>query len=100
MKLRSNYMGLFDFLDNILGTNKKPDKKQKKEELDWETHCENCGELLEDCVCDDKELSLEDICLMDMIDEDDEEDEIQQEDEEDDNLSFDDFESLDDDDDW
>ncbi len=97
-------MGLFDFLDSILGVNKnnKPDtkKKQNNDDFDWETHCENCGELLEDCVCDDKELSLADISLIDMIDEDDEEAEKEEiEKEEDDNLSFDNFDSLDDDDD-
>lgn len=84
-------MGFWDFL-----TGKKPKNKQKQDSSYWETHCENCGELLEDCECDDKELSLEDISLMDMIDEDDELDEAEEiekfveEDDADDD--FDDFE--------
>jgi len=102
-------MGLFDFLDGLFGVKKpntKPAKTKKNpDDIDWETECESCGELLEDCECDNKELSLEDIAMMDMIDEDDELEAMQEmEDEEeieDDGLDFDDFEELEDDDeDW
>lgn len=40
-------------------------KKENKKQLDyneyWETHCESCGELLEDCECDWKGQSKQDI---------------------------------------
>ena len=85
-------MGLFDFLF---------DNKKKKETSSFDEYCENCGELLEDCECDNRELSMEDIALMDMLDEDDEMEEDDFEDEEEDeDLSFDDFEALDEDDEW
>lgn len=35
--------------------------KSNKESLDWETHCESCGELLEDCECDWRGQSKQDI---------------------------------------
>lgn len=63
-------MGLFDFLFN---------KKKKDNSLNFDEYCENCGELLEDCECDDKWLSKQDISqdfdideliLLDEIDED------------------------------
>ena len=72
-------MGLLEFFAALSGTNagiknnqKKNQKKKQQDDFDWETCCENCGELLEDCECDDQELSFEDIAMMDMIDEDDE----------------------------
>jgi len=43
-------MGLFDFLFS---------NKNKSSEFD--EYCENCGELLEDCECDDQWLSKQDI---------------------------------------
>ena len=97
-------MGFWDFLAILSGAKagikEGTKKQQKKEDFDWETHCESCGELLEDCECGNKELSMEDIALMDMLDEDDEmEEDEMEEDEEDENLSFDDFEALDDEDD-
>ena len=99
-------MGLLEFLAALSGAkegikeSQKKNKKQYKDDCDWETHCENCGELLEDCECDDQELSFEDIAIMDMIDEDDEQDDMFfQEEEDDDNLSFDEFESFDEEDD-
>lgn len=95
-------MGFLEFLAMLSGAKagikQSTKKKQETDNLDWETECENCGELLEDCVCDDKELSLEDISLLDMMDEDDEESDELEDDEEND-LSFDNFESLDEDDD-
>lgn len=46
-------MGLLDFLLK---------KTKKKDHLsDFDEYCENCGELLEDCECDDKWLSKQDI---------------------------------------
>lgn len=63
-------MGLFDFLF---------DNKKKKETSSFDEYCENCGELLEDCECDDSWLSKQDISqdfgideliLLDEIDED------------------------------
>ena len=96
-------MGFWEFLAVLSGAKagikERTKKKQKKDDFDWETHCENCGELLEDCECDDKELSMEDIALMDILDEEDEMEEDEFEDDEDENLSFDDFEALDDEDD-
>lgn len=58
-------------------------KITKKRKIDmntyWETHCESCGELLEDCECDNKVLSKQDISqdiddlefdeIMDILDE-------------------------------
>ena len=67
-------MGLFDFLF---------DNKKKKETSSFDEYCENCGELLEDCECDDSWLSKQDISqdfdideliLLDEIDEDFEDD--------------------------
>lgn len=46
-------MGLFDFL---FKRNKKCGNMSNFDE-----YCENCGELLEDCECDDKWLSKQDI---------------------------------------
>lgn len=53
-------MGLFSFLYELT----KPSKKKinnNDDELNWETHCESCGELLEDCECDWQEQSKQDI---------------------------------------
>jgi hypothetical protein len=36
-------------------------KGNKYAEDYWETHCESCGELLEDCECDWQDQSREDI---------------------------------------
>lgn len=66
-------MGLFDFLFN----------KKNPNSSSYDEYCENCGELLEDCECDDQWLSKEDISqpfsleeliLLDEIDEDFEDD--------------------------
>lgn len=57
-------MGLLDFL---FGFN-QPKKNNPKDNFDWETHCESCGELLEDCECDWKGLSKRDISQDDMDD--------------------------------
>jgi len=63
-------MGLFDFLFY---------NKKKKETSSYDEYCENCGELLEDCECDDSWISKQDISqdfdideliLLDEIDED------------------------------
>ena len=69
-------MALFDFLL----------KRKKKSENSFDEYCENCGELLEDCECDDRWISKQDISqemddlefdeMMDVWDEMDEEDEI------------------------
>lgn len=55
----------------LLGTalNKKPPKKKK--ENNWETHCEFCGELLEDCRCEHRRESRRDTGLWDCDDEED-----------------------------
>lgn len=45
-------MGFFDFLFK---------KKDAKESDSYDEHCENCGELLEDCECEDQHISKEDI---------------------------------------
>lgn len=50
-------MGLWSF---FLGSNKK-----REEKCNWETTCESCGELLEDCECDWKHLSRQDISMLD-----------------------------------
>lgn len=39
----------------------KTKDKSNKECFDWETHCESCGELLEDCECDWRGQSKQDI---------------------------------------
>lgn len=39
----------------------KTKDKSDKESFDWETHCESCGELLEDCECDWRGQSKQDI---------------------------------------
>ena len=45
-------MGLFDFLFK---------KNEDSFDSGFEEYCENCGELLEDCECDDKLFSKQDI---------------------------------------
>jgi len=82
-------MGLFGFLKN----SDKDNNKRRYSRL--ETTCEYCGELLEDCECDNNGLSLEDISMMDLLDDEEQEDELLEE-QEDEGLSFDDFEELDD----
>ena len=64
-------MGLFDFLNN----------KNNHNTNSFDEYCENCGELLEDCECDDAWLSKQDISqdyddieyleLVDVFDEED-----------------------------
>jgi len=63
-------MGLFDFLFN---------KQEKDDSSNFDEYCENCGELLEYCECEDKLISKQDISqdfdideliLLDEIDED------------------------------
>ena len=62
-------MGLFEFLAAIANTSSKNNKKKKREDInDWETHCESCGELLEDCECDWEDQSEQDISQDDMDD--------------------------------
>lgn len=62
-------MGLFEFLAAIANSSSKYNKKKKKQDFnDWETHCESCGELLEDCECDWKGQSKQDISQDDMDD--------------------------------
>ena len=43
----------------------KKDGYEDDEDYSWETHCEYCGELLEDCVCDHRHESHEAISLWD-----------------------------------
>lgn len=43
----------------------KDDGYEDDDDYSWETHCEYCGELLEDCVCDHKHESHEAISLWD-----------------------------------
>lgn len=72
-------MCLIEMLEMLLGENK--DKKKRKDDFfnkkkddgfdDFEECCENCGELLEDCECDDKKTSMEDISMFDIMGEDD-----------------------------
>lgn len=53
-------------------TRKKPkDSDLQFEDFDysWETHCEYCGELLEDCACEHQRENREDIGLYDYDDE-------------------------------
>lgn len=50
-------MGFFSFLSE-LGKNAGNVNDRKNS---WEEHCESCGELLEDCECDWKRQSREDI---------------------------------------
>ena len=57
-----NDMILIDMME------KDKKKKTKKKEFDWETHCESCGELLEDCECDWRGQSKQDISQDDMDD--------------------------------
>lgn len=80
------------------------------EDYDWETHCEFCGELLEDCECEHRQLSRQDISqedddleldeMNDVWDESDQMEEDEEFEEDDDDLSFDNFNSFDDDDDF
>ena len=53
-------MGFFSFLYELTKPLKK-NKKNKNNDFDWETHCESCGELLEDGECDWKNQSKQDI---------------------------------------
>lgn len=50
-------MGFLDFLFGF----SKPKNKKKQQDFNWETHCESCGELLEDCTCDWQAQSKQDI---------------------------------------
>ena len=48
-------MGLFG---NLFGKRKD---NCEDDDLTYEEYCENCGELLEDCECDEQDFSKEDI---------------------------------------
>ena len=52
----------------------KKDGYEDDEDYSWETHCEYCGELLEDCVCDHRHESHEAISLWDCDCDDDDDD--------------------------
>lgn len=64
------------FLDFLF---KKNNSKNKS--FNFDEYCENCGELLEDCECDDKWISKQDISqeiddlefdeIIDILDEED-----------------------------
>lgn len=110
-------------IDMMSKENKKQNKKynpgenntfmtEDDDDFDWETHCEFCGELLEDCECEHRQLSCQDISqdiddlefdeMNDVWDEADQMDEMEDEEEieeDDDDLSFDNFSSFDDEDD-
>lgn len=49
----------------------KTSKRKKSKKDNWETHCEFCGELLEDCQCDHQHESRRDLGLWDFDDDDD-----------------------------
>ena len=52
--------GIIDLnLMRMIKNNKKT--KSKKKSFDWEIQCESCGELLEDCECDWRGQSKQDI---------------------------------------
>ncbi len=92
-------MGLFDFLDELLGNKKTTKNKNDNNETDdlddlycFEDCCENCGELLEDCSCEDQELSRQDLSWDFNNDEDESQDDKNE------GLSFDSFNSFDSDD--
>ncbi len=51
----------FDFLDELLGFKKNKSKNNNKNSFDFDSQCEYCGELLEDCECDFREVSEDDI---------------------------------------
>lgn len=62
-------MGILDFLLALSRSKKNINKKNKEQScFDWETHCESCGELLEDCECDWHKQSKQDISQDDMDD--------------------------------
>lgn len=58
-------MGLFDFLFK---------KREESFDSGYEEYCENCGELLEDCECEDSFVSKQDISQEELVFLDDEED--------------------------
>ena len=47
----------FDFLDELLGFKKNKSKNNNKNPFDFDSQCEYCGELLEDCECDFRKLA-------------------------------------------
>lgn len=58
---------MYDMLNKQI--KKKQQKKNQKDYTEyWETHCESCGELLEDCECDWKRQSKQDISQDEMDD--------------------------------
>lgn len=61
-------MGILDFLFALSQPNKNEKKNKKHNDFDWETHCELCGELLEDCECDRQKQRKQDISQDDMDD--------------------------------
>jgi hypothetical protein len=76
---------IFNFLDELFGINKnKKSSANYSDDFDFETTCECCGELLEDCECDWQEISRNDISQNLPDDEPDFEDDE----------SFDDFDSF------
>ena len=77
-------LAIFDFLDALFGINKNK-KASANYADDFETTCESCGELLEDCECDWQDISHQDISQDFPDDEPDFED---------DESSFDDFDSF------
>ena len=52
----------------------KKDGYEDDDDYSWETHCEYCGELLEDCVCDHRHESHEAISLWDCVCDDEDDD--------------------------
>ena len=46
------------FFDKLFGKRKD---NEEEADLPYEEYCENCGELLEDCECDEQDFSKEDI---------------------------------------
>lgn len=66
--LRENKQSYWDDEDQVVNDmiimemmEKEKKKKSKKKNFNWETRCESCGELLEDCECDWKRQSKQDI---------------------------------------
>lgn len=64
-------------------TFKKDKKKNENDDYSWKTHCEYCGELLEDCQCDHRHTSRRDSGFS-----------VYDDDDEDDHSHFDDFRSF------
>lgn len=74
-KIQSNKQSYWDDEDQVVNDmilmemiEKNKKNKHKKKEFNWEAHCESCGELLEDCECDWREQSKQDISQDDIDD--------------------------------